>query len=398
MSSSSLSTKHQALSTSFEFTTANRIIFGAGKLKDVAAATNRFGKRALVVTGSQPGRAQPLLDLLNAGGIDCVAFPVSGEPDVATVQAGVAQARQTERDVIIGFGGGAVIDAGKAISGLLTNDGDIFDYLEVIGKGQALKNAATPYMAIPTTAGTGAEVTSNAVIYSPEHRVKVSLRSPSMLPRVALVDPELTYTSPPAVTASSGLDAITQVIEAFVSNKANPLTDSLCREGIQRGARSLQRAYQHGTDAAAREDMAITSLFSGIALSNAKLGAVHGFAGPMGGMFAIPHGAVCACLLPHVMHANIQALASRQPDSPVLRRYAEIAQTVTGRADATADDGVAWIRDLCRAVDIQSLSAFNITSTDFPAIIEKSAVSSSMQGNPIKLTADEMGAILQAAL
>jgi alcohol dehydrogenase class IV len=385
-------------STSFEFTTANRIIFGTGKLKDVAAVVSRFGKRALVVTGSQPQRAHPLLDLLQAGGIDCVTFAVSGEPDVTTVQSGVAQARQSERDVIIGIGGGAVIDAGKAISGLLTNDGDLFDYLEVIGKGQALKNAATPYIAIPTTAGTGAEVTSNAVIYSPEHRVKVSLRHPLMLPRVALVDPELTYTSPPAVTASSGLDAITQVIEAFVSNKANPLTDSLCREGIQRGARSLRRAYEHGNDAAAREDMAITSLFSGIALSNAKLGAVHGFAGPMGGMFSIPHGAVCACLLPHVMLTNVQALTARQPDNAALRRYAEVAQIITGRPDATAEDGVAWVRELCQAVDIKPLSAFNITASDFPAIIEKSAVSSSMQGNPIKLTADEMGAILQAAL
>ena len=395
---SSLSTQHSALSTSFEFTTANRIIFGAGKLKDIGGIAASFGKRALVVTGSQPQRAQRLLDLLQADGIDCQTFAVSGEPDVALVQAGVAQARHSGRDVIIGIGGGAVIDAGKAISGLLTNDGDIFDYLEVIGKGQALKNAATPYIAIPTTSGTGAEVTSNAVIYSPEHRVKVSLRHPLMLPRIALVDPELTYTAPPAVTASSGLDAITQVIEAFVSNKANPLTDSLCREGIQRGARSLLRVYQHGDDAAAREDMAITSLFSGIALSNAKLGAVHGFAGPMGGMYSIPHGAVCACLLPQVMLTNVHALATRQPDNPALRRYAEIAHIVTGRPDATAEDGVAWVRELCQAVNIQPLSAFNITASDFPAIIEKSAVSSSMQGNPIRLTAAEMGAILQAAL
>lgn len=382
----------------FEFTTANRIIFGAGTLKDVAPVVARFGTRALVVTGSQPTRAQPLIDLLQANGIDCVTFAVSGEPDVATVQAGVVQARQAERDVIIGIGGGAVIDAGKAISGLLTNDGDIFDYLEVIGKGQALKNAATPYIAIPTTAGTGAEVTSNAVVYSPEHHVKVSLRHPLMLPRVALVDPELTYTSPPAVTAASGLDAITQVIEAFVSNKANPLTDSLCREGIMRGARSLRRAYERGDDAAAREDMAITSLFSGIALSNAKLGAVHGFAGPMGGMFSIPHGAVCACLLPHVMHMNVHALIARQPDGASLHRYAEIAQIVTRRSDATAADGVAWVRDLCAAVDIKPLSVFGITSEDFSAIIEKAAVSSSMQGNPIKLTSDEMREILQAAL
>jgi alcohol dehydrogenase class IV len=382
----------------FEFATVNRIVFGAGTLQEIGALAARFGKRALVVTGSDPRRAGRLFDLLSAAGIETAAFAVAGEPDVATVQAGVAAARHAAAEVIIGMGGGAVIDAGKAISGLLTNTGDLFDYLEVIGKGQALQHAAAPYIAIPTTAGTGAEVTSNAVIYSPEHHVKVSLRHPLMLPRIALVDPDLTHSAPPQVTAASGLDALTQVIEAFVSNKANPLTDAVCREGITRGARALRRAYAHPTDAAAREDMAITSLFSGIALSNAKLGAVHGFAGPMGGMFPIPHGAVCACLLPHVMHINVQALSARQADSDALRRYAEVAQIVTGQAEATPADGVAWLRALCAEVRIQPLSAFGITAADFPAIIEKSAVSSSMQGNPIKLTVDEMSAVLQAAL
>lgn len=382
----------------FEFTTANRIVFGMGTVKEVGGLAKRFGDRALVVTGKDPARAQGLLDALTASGIDSLTFPVSGEPDAATVRAGVALAKQAERTVIVGIGGGSVIDAGKAISGLLTNDGDLFDYLEVIGAGKALTHAAAPYLALPTTSGTGAEVTSNAVIYSPEHRVKVSLRHPLMLPRIAIVDPELTVSAPRAVTAASGLDAFTQVIEAFVSNKANPLTDSLCREGMTRAAKSLRRAYDHPDDLAAREDMAITSLFSGIALSNAKLGAVHGFAGPLGGMFSAPHGAICACLLPHVMTANVAALTARQPESEALRRYAEVAALITGRASATAADGVAFIRDLCAALDIPALSTFGITAADFPAIIEKSAVSSSMQGNPIKLTTDELAVILSAGL
>jgi alcohol dehydrogenase class IV len=382
----------------FEFTTANRIVFGMGAVKEVGGLAKRFGDRALVVTGKDPARAQGLLDALTASGLDILTFPVSGEPDVATVRAGVALAKQAERTVIVGIGGGSVIDAGKAISGLLTNDGDLFDYFEVIGAGKALNHAAAPYLALPTTSGTGAEVTSNAVIYSPEHRVKVSLRHPLMLPRIAIVDPELTVSAPRSVTAASGLDAFTQVIEAFVSNKANPLTDSLCREGMNRAARSLRRAYDHADDLAAREDMAITSLFSGIALSNAKLGAVHGFAGPLGGMFSAPHGAICACLLPHVMTANVAALTARQPESEALRRYAEVAALITRRAVATAADGVTFVRDLCAALDIPSLATFGITAADFPAIIEKSAVSSSMQGNPIKLTTDEMAAILAAAL
>lgn len=380
----------------FDFTTANRIVFGPGVLREAPTYAATFGQRALIVTGSQPARAQPLLDLLTAAGIDCVTFPVAKEPDVTVVQAGVELAKRAERQMVISVGGGAVIDAGKAISGLLTNDGAIFDYLEVIGKGQPLKNPAAPTIAIPTTAGTGAEVTSNAVVYSPEHRVKVSLRHPLMLPRVALVDPELTLSAPPDVTAASGLDALTQVIEAYVSNKANPLTDSLCREGIIRGARSLRRAYHDGRDLAAREDMAITSLFSGIALSNAKLGAVHGFAGPLGGMFNAPHGALCACLLPHVIAANVQALASRQSDRPALARYSEVAQMVSGLPDA--DGLIRWVVEVCAALHIRPLSAFGVQRADFPAIIEKSAVSSSMQGNPIKLMPSELEAILTAAL
>jgi alcohol dehydrogenase class IV len=253
-------------------------------------------------------------------------------------------------------------------------------------------------IAIPTTAGTGSEVTRNAVLASPEHRVKVSLRSPHMLPTVALVDPELTYSLPPQITAYTGLDALTQVIEPLVSVKANPMTDALCREAISRAAQSLLTAYQHGDDAAAREDMALVSLFGGLALANAGLGAVHGFAGPLGGMFDAPHGAICAALLPYVMATNIAALRERQPDGEGLRRYGEVARLLTRNPSAAAEDGAAWVAALCQQMAIPLLSSYGLEKGDFAVLIEKSAAASSMKGNPIALTPDEMQTILERAL
>ena len=282
------------------------------------------------MTGLATARTNRLLDLLAAQGIDCVTFPVSGEPTVEVVRQGVQHVRHATCDLVIGFGGGSAMDTGKAIAALMTNSGDLLDYLEVIGKGKPLTQPAAPFIAIPTTAGTGAEVTRNAVLASPEHRVKVSLRSPHMLPRVALVDPELTYSLPPQVTASTGLDALTQLIEPFVSIRANPMTDAFCREGMRRAARSLRRAYEHGNDVKAREDMSLASLLGGLALANAGLGAVHGIASVMGGMFPAPHGAVCARLLPHVMEINVRALQERQPGSDALHRYDEVARILDG--------------------------------------------------------------------
>jgi alcohol dehydrogenase class IV len=382
----------------FEFATATRIIFGAGTLEEVGPLAAEMGRRALVVTGRTSERAEPLLDLLAAQGVEAVTFPVAGEPTTEVARLGTQRARETGCDLVIGFGGGSALDTGKAVAALLTNGGHPLDYLEVIGRGQPLTQPSAPYIAIPTTAGTGTEVTRNAVLLSPEHRVKVSLRSPLMLPRLALVDPEFTYTMPPEVTASTGLDALTQVMEPYVSLKANPLTDALCREGMCRAARSLRRAFKHGDDAAAREDMAVASLFGGLALANAKLGAVHGFAGPMGGMFHGPHGALCASLLPHVMAVNVRALQERSPESEALSRYDEIARILTGNKQATADDGVAWVGELCQALQIPPLASYGVTEEGFPTLIEKASVSSSMKGNPIKLTPDEMGEILLQAL
>ena len=382
----------------FEFATATQILFGAGMLRRIGDIATDFGTRAFVITGSTPERAAHLLRTLQEKGIDYSTFAVAGEPTIEMVQRGVQQAREHRCDVVIGFGGGSVMDTGKAVAGLLTNGGEPLDYLEVIGKGQKIVKAAAPYIAIPTTAGPGTEVTRNAVIKSAQHQVKVSMRSPFLLPRVALIDPELTYTLPPEITASTGLDAFTQVIEPYVSNKANPLTDALCREGVQRAARSLRRVYEHGDDAGAREDMAVVSLFGGLALANAQLGAVHGFAGPLGGMFPAPHGAICARVLPYVIAVNVRALQARMPGSLALRRYDEIARILTGNAGATAGDAVKWVQELCDALQVPALAQYGMTAADIPVVVEKAAKASSMKGNPLALTTEEFTEILERAL
>ncbi len=382
----------------FEFATANRIIFGAGTLRQAGAIAAENGGCAFVVTGSKVDRAAPLFEVLEEKNIRCVSFSVSGEPTTEIVAEGTNKARELGCEMVIGFGGGSPLDTGKAIAGLLTNGGEPLDYLEVIGKGQTITKPAAPYIAIPTTAGPGTEVTRNSVLKSTEHRVKVSMRSPLLLPKVALIDPELTYSLPPEATASTGLDAFTQAMEGYVSNKANPMTDATCREAMAKAARSLQRAFEDGNDKAAREDMCVVSLFGGLAVANAKLGAVHGFAGPAGGMFPVPHGVVCARLLPFVMESNVRALQKREPDSPILQRYDEVAQILTANASATSADGVTWVQDLCELLQIPALSEYGMGQDDIPTLVEKAAKASSMKGNPIVLTPEELQKIVEQAI
>ena len=390
----------------FEFTTANRIIFGAGKLNGLGDQTcpelsrrvNGRAKRLLLVCGNSSDAIPRVREILSAQGIPFDEFHVHNEPTIDTASDGVKLALDCGCDMVIGLGGGSVLDAGKAIAVLATNRGDVFDYLEVIGKGQALTEAPLPYIAIPTTAGTGTEVTRNAVLESPAHKLKISLRSPLMLPTLALVDPELTYALPSAITANSGLDALTQLIEPFVSVKANPMTDAICREGIRHAARSLRRAYHNGADKFAREGMSLASLFGGMALANAALGAVHGFAGPLGGMLHAPHGAICARLLPLVMEANLKALQSRQPGHVAIERYVEIAQIVTGNKNASAQDGVKWVSELVSELKIPSLSAHGMNESHIPEAVQKTLNTSSYKGNPIPLGEGELRAILENAL
>lgn len=384
--------------TPFEFATAARIVFGPGKSREAAGIAREFGTRALVVTGSTPSRAADLERQLRDRGIEPATFPAPGEPSVELVATGARLARELRSDMVISLGGGSPIDCGKAIAVLATHETGVLDHLEVVGRGLPLHRAGLPFIAIPTTAGTGAEVTRNAVLASPQHRVKASLRSPLLLARVAIVDPELTRALPRDLTASTGMDALTQLIEPFVTPRANPMTDGLCAEGLRRAARSLRRAFERGDDPVAREDMAVASLFSGFALANAGLGAVHGFAAAIGGMFAAPHGVVCAALLPHVMDANIRALRDRAPDSDALRRYESAARVLTGRPQAAPGDGVAWVRDLCAALEIRPLRAWNLQRPDVPSIVERAIESSSMKANPVALTREELGEALNAAI
>jgi alcohol dehydrogenase class IV len=376
----------------FEFATATRIIFGEGTAATLPELVRSIGVRPLVVMGARREPAESLVKALSAE-----TFTVSGEPTVELVREGTRHAQNRGCDVVISIGGGSAIDAGKAIAAMVTNGGEPLEFLEVVGKGRAITAPPLPFIAVPTTAGTGAEVTRNAVLGSVEHGVKASLRSPLMLPRVALVDPELTYELPPAITASTGLDALTQLIEPYVSARANSLVDPFCVDGIGRVAGALRRAYTNGADREARYDMSLASLFGGLALANAGLGVVHGFASPLGGSSNAPHGALCAALLPHGMAANISALRMRAPQHLALERYTVIARLLTGRNEATAEEGINWVRALCAELNIPSLRAWGIAEADLPAVVEKAALASSMQANPLSLTAQELLAVVTAA-
>ena len=377
----------------FEFATATRIIFGEGTAATLPNLARTFGARPFVVTGASRERARALVSALSAE-----TFAVSGEPTVDLVREGARHAQDAACDVVISMGGGSVIDAGKAIAILATNGGEPLEFLEIVGKGRAITVPPLPFIAVPTTAGTGSEVTRNAVLGSTEHGVKASLRSPLMVPRVAVVDPELTYGLPPEVTAFTGLDALTQLIEPYVSIRANPLVDAICVAGIERIAGALRRACHNGADRDARHDMALASLFGGLALANAGLGVVHGFAAPLGGQWKAPHGALCAALLPHGMAANVAGLRARAPQHPALERYATIARLLTGRNDASVEDGIDWVRALCAELGIPALRAWGVTEADLPGVAEKAAKASSMQANPLPLTEEELIAVVRAAL
>jgi len=382
----------------FEFATAGRILFGEGSLREVPGAAAAMGRRALLVTGGTPERAAPLAVQLEGAGVSSVTLTVAAEPTVELVRAGTVRARAEGCDIVIALGGGSAIDAGKALAAMLANPGDPLDYLEVIGAGRRLERPSVPFIAIPTTAGTGSEVTRNAVLASPQHRVKASLRAPGMLPRLAVVDPELTHALPRAITASTGLDALTQSIEPYVSVRANAMTDLVCVEGIRRAAAALPRVWDNGRDREARSEMAWASLLGGMALANAGLGAAHGFAAPVGGMFPAPHGAVCAALLPHVMRMNIRALRSRAADAEALRRYHEVARLLTGRPEASAEEGAEWVAALCRRLEIPGLRAYGVDEEAGADLVAKAAQSSSMKGNPIPLTGEELREILARSL
>jgi alcohol dehydrogenase class IV len=373
----------------FEFATANRIIFGAGQIKLLPDLARSHGASALVVVGKESERTESIRRMLGARGVSVAPFNIPREPTLELVTEGAAQLRLGKCECVIAIGGGSVIDAGKAIAALATNRRPTLDYLEVIGAGEPLQYRPLPTVAIPTTAGSGAEVTRNAVLTSTEHKIKVSLRHALMLPTVALLDPTLTHSMPPTITAATGMDALSQLIEPFVSSKANPLTDAICREGLDLIARALRAAFENPNDARAREDMALASMFGGLALANAGLGAVHGFAAPFGAMFYAPHGAVCAALLAPVMRANIRHAA--------VDRFEEIARRLTGKPTAAATDGVEWVEKLTGDLNIPGLAIYGLRAEHFADLIAKAKNASSMRANPVALSDAELTEILQTA-
>ncbi len=382
----------------FEFATATRIIFGPGKIHEAISAAASWGRRALIVYGCKPDRLDSFILELQARDMECTLFSTMGEPTIPRILEGVRTAKSVQCEVVIGYGGGSALDGAKAIAALMMNPGDPLDYLEIVGAGKPLTKPSAPCICIPTTAGAGSEVTRNAVLSSPERRVKVSLRSPRMFPLLSVIDPVLTHSLPASITASTGMDALTQLIEPFVCNNTNPLIDSICRDGVRLVALWLRAAFHDGGHSQARENMSLAGLLGGIALTNAGLGAVHGLAAPLGGMFPVPHGTACARLLPFIMEANIKALKARSKDSPAIIRYREIAQLLTGKSAAQAEEGSGWVHTLCSELAIPSLSGFGLTEKDLQPIAAKALSSSSMRGNPIQLTADELIEALRQAL
>lgn len=379
------------MSRAFGFMTATEIRFGRGTAAEAPGRIAALGRQVLLVHGANGARADWLADGLRAEGVAVTRFSCDREPDVALIEAGVDAARQAGAEAVVALGGGAAVDAGKAIAALVPATRPMRDHLEVVGKGLPLDTAPLPLVALPTTAGTGAEVTRNAVIGVAEARRKVSLRDPRMLPRLAIVDPGLTDGLPKAVTLASGLDAVTQVIEPYLSLKTNRLTDALCRDAIPQGLAALMRLMQT-EDADARDDMAWTSLCGGLALANAGLGAVHGLAGPLGGMAPAPHGAVCGALLPHVLAVNAERV-----EGPLAGRVAQVRDWIAGALGCPPDAAFETLAGWSADHGLPRLGAMGVAESDLPAIADAAQASSSMKGNPVALSPAELTGILRAA-
>ncbi len=386
----------------FEFSSVGKIIFGRGKIALLGELARGLGSVALLIhSGDDPGKGGPVdraTASLSAAGVPVFFHRQRGEPKVADVDAALAVARQNHCDVLIGLGGGSAIDAAKATAGLLTNGGQCLDYMEVIGKGQKITRPAAPWIAVPTTAGTGAEVTKNAVIGSPEHKFKASIRSEHLLARVALVDADLGESVPAEVRAASGMDAICQLIESFTSTGATPMSDAVAMRGLEL-AMGFRTELDAKTKRDERETMAYAALLSGIALANAGLGAVHGFAAPIGANFPVPHGVVCARLLPAVVAANIESLFETSPQNPVLGRYLWMGQTVPLKFGPGNDKAlVNYLHASVAELQIPGLSTFGLLDEHIPHMVSLAKKSSSMKYNPVVLADDVLANILRSAL
>lgn len=378
----------------FAFYTAGQIEFGRGsfgKLKDILP---KYAKRYFVALNGdimrKNGVLQRLEDMMAGTGVSFVWFEeVLGEPDPATVEKGCALALKEKCDGTLAIGGGSAIDTAKAVAGLATNGGSIVEYLEGVGNGRQVTKDTLPFIAVPTTAGTGAEVTKNAVISSHEGQYKKSFRSEKLLAKVAVVDPELTVSVPPGVTARTGMDAITQLIESYTTKKANPMTSGLALYAL-RYAPALLQAYDHPADVDARESISLCSLVSGITLANSGLGAAHGVAAGLGALYGVPHGEACAIMLPHIMRLNLPVCTAL---------YGDVGRALTGLTFASEKEAaraaVEKIEAMCAYMKISpDLKHLSIKKVDLPALAAAS-MGSSMSGNPVQLSVEEWAAFLE---
>lgn len=384
-----------------------RIEFGAGSRKKIPGILARYGKRVLLVTGGRSFHDSPhwsdLKAELQEQGFAWETFRVSGEPSPQLVDDAVAELRSGRFDVVLGIGGGSVLDAAKAIAGLLGPGNSVMDHLEGVGPEQPYLGPATPFVAVPTTAGTGSEATKNAVLstHGPDG-FKKSFRDEQLVPEYAVLDPDLLASCPPHLIAANGMDAFTQLLESYVSSKANPFTDALAWSGMEAVREGLLAWYENGADAAVgREKIAYAALLSGITLAQVGLGSVHGLAAPLGAFFPIPHGVVCGTLLEAATRVNIEAMAAREPANPALVKYARVGRLLHGmkHMDDMAARGALLhtLSEWTTRMVLPRLGAFGVTAADLPRIIANCR-GSSMKTNPVVLSDGEVGEVLSVRL
>lgn len=388
----------------FNLNTCGRIIFGRGRLGELSTLGAGFGRRAALVTGrqwlEQSGRLDQIAAQFRAADLAWHHERVGREPTVEAIDAATERVREFGAELVIAVGGGSVLDSGKAIAALITNGGSALDYLEGVGHGQCLEHPALPCIAVPTTSGTGSEATNNAVIRDEAGSFKKSMRSDRMLPMVALIDPALTDNCPPNITAASGLDAITQLLEAYTGQQANPISDALAITGLAH-ASALHRAVEIGDDHRARDEMALASLLSGVCLTNVGLGVIHALASPIGALYEVPHGVICAKLLPEAIRLNHERVAAGDGASSCLEKYRQANRMLFGAlsADETGSpQALAWrLQKLNRQFGLRGLGRYGVKSKDFERIVDH-AGASNLRNNPAELTREDLLALLEAVI
>lgn len=368
-----------------------RILFGRGEAARAPGLIAAFGPRGVLVHGADFARADWLVDALPDTELMC--WPCRGEPSLADLQEALGYTRAFEPHWVAALGGGAALDLGKALAALIPAPGDPLDHLEVVGRALPLAAPPLPFIALPTTAGTGAEVTRNAVIGLPELGRKVSLRDPAMLARLAIVDPALTDHCPRGVTLASGLDAIVQVVEPFLSCRATPYTDALTAPVLAKGLPALMRLMA-AEDAAARDTMALVSLTGGLALANAGLGVVHGLAGVIGGLTGAAHGAICGALFGPALAANRAATAG----TPYAARMTQVLAALAPPLNCAPVEVPVALALWARNAGMPGLADMGLTAAALPAVAEASLAASSMKANPVPLPRAVLESLLAAAL